>query len=210
MDTGRPARVRRVRYRDTAGGDSRPAVDPIRIVAGIGAILFPVLHVMALNYVSIERRSGTDHIAGIIFMIAYTLLLPLVYVLYQELSAVSRPLGVAVSVMGLGAPIGVAGGVTGALDLTTVMAFIAVCLSLWIGLAGIVAFWRRLLPRVWALFSAAMGGFALVIAILDRVGSPDSAASATLWLIYILAVAIWTVWTGVMFLLRARMAPDLA
>jgi hypothetical protein len=207
METDGPAKVRRVRYRDTPGAGSTQAVDPIRIIAGIGAILFPLLHVFALRYVSFERSSGTDNIAGVIFMIAYALLLPLVYVLYQELSAVSRPLGAAVSVLGLGAPIGVAGGVAGALNLTVVMGALAACLSLWIGLAGILALWRRILPPVWALFSSAIGVYALVIAILSSMGGLDSAAKSTLWLIYILAIGIWTVWTGVMFLLRARMTP---
>jgi hypothetical protein len=201
MESDRPARVRRVRF------DTTRPIDPIRIVAGIAAILFPVFNVWALNYVSIVRESGTDSIAGAIFLIGYALLLPLVYVLYQEMSAVSRPVGAAVSALGLGAPLGVAGGVAGALNLTTVFAVLTLSLSSWIGLAGILAFWRRLLPRVWALFSAAIGVFALVAAIVDRVGDPDSATSATLSLIYILAVAIWVVSTGVMFLFRARMAP---
>ena len=204
MDTG-PAKVRRVRFNDVSA-----PVDPIRIIAGIGGILFPILQVLALRYVGFLRPSETDGIAGVIFMIAYALLLPMVYVLYQELAAISRPLGAAVSVAGLGAPLAVAAGVTGASNLTVVTIVIATSLSLWIGLTGVLAFWRRILPVPWALFSAAIGLFALVIAIVGVFAgsnSTSSATAATLGILCILAVAIWTVWTGIMFLLRARMAP---
>ncbi|HYP39009.1 MAG TPA: hypothetical protein VEX13_01490, partial [Chloroflexia bacterium] len=71
METGLPPKIRRVDYRDIPAVEPPKAVDPIRIVAGIGAILFPVLNVLALPFlfISMLRPSESNPVAGVIFMI---------------------------------------------------------------------------------------------------------------------------------------------
>jgi hypothetical protein len=181
----------------------------MRIIAGLGAILFPVCNILPLRFVDIERENDSNRVAGLLFLFAYTLLLPLVYVLYKELSAVSRPGAAGVSILGVGVVLGVAAGVSGVLNFTTTTIVTSACLSLWVGLAGLLAFAGHVLKRAWAVFSVAIGALALVAAALTAFGGTGLGSSPALavWIIYIPAVAIWAEWTGIMFLLRARKAP---
>lgn len=206
MDAGRPDRVRRVGFQDEP--EPAPAINPMRIFAGIAALLFPMCNVLPILFINfdIERYHPPDTRAGIIFLFAYVLLLPLVYVLYQELRAVSPPLGTWVSVLGVGVPVGVATGVIFGLDSASAAILTVTCLSLWIGLSGYVAFSQRILGRVWALFSMAISVLALVAAIVNIMFDFFSGAGF-IWGIYALAILIWVLWTGVMFMRRARMTP---
>ncbi|HEX8228694.1 MAG TPA: hypothetical protein VF826_05195 [Chloroflexia bacterium] len=207
MDTGRPDRVRRVGFQDEP--EPAPAINPMRILAGIAALLFPMCNVLPILFINfdIERSHPPDTRAGIIFLFAYVLLLPLVYVLYQELRAVSPPLGTWVSVLGVGVPVGVATGVIFGLDSASAAILTVTCLSLWIGLSGYVAFSQRILGRVWAAFSMAISALALVAATINIMLGFISPAGLYIWGIYALAILIWVLWTGVMFMRRARMTP---
>lgn len=206
MDNDRPSKVRRVGYQDEL--EPAPAIDPMRILAGIGAILFPMLNVLPLRFIDIERYNPSNTVAGLLFLLAYVLLLPLVYVLYQELRAVSPALGTWVSVLGVGVPVGVASGVIFGVNVTVAAILTITCLALWIGLAGYVAFSQRILGRVWAVFSMAVGANAVVAGLLSI--APQFLGGMLVffaWVSYGLAVALWVVWTGVMFIRRARMTP---
>ncbi len=207
MDAGRPTRVRRVGYQDEPG--PAPAINPMRIIAGIAAILFPACNVLPIQFINfdIEHSHPPDTLAGIIFLLAYVMLLPLVYVLYQELRAVSRPLGTWVSVLGIGVPVGVATGVIFGLNSASAAILTVTCLSLWIGLSGYVAFSQRILGRVWAVFSMAISALALVSATVNIMFGFISGPGFFIWGIYALAILIWVLWTGVMFIRRARMTP---
>ncbi|MDQ5825652.1 MAG: hypothetical protein M3441_15780 [Chloroflexota bacterium] len=206
MANDRPSKVRRVGYQDEPG--PAPAINPIRIFAGIGAILFPLLNVLPLRFIDIERYNPSNTVAGLLFLLAYVLLLPLVYVLYQELRAVSPPPGTWVSLLGVGVPAGVASGVIFGLNVTIAAIFTVTCLALWIGLSGYVAFSQRILGRVWSVFSMAVGANAVVAGLLSI--APQFLGGVLVffaWVSYGLAVALWVVWTGVMFMRRARMTP---
>ncbi len=206
MDAGRPSRVRRVGYQDEP--EPAPAINPMRVFAGIGAILFPVLNVLPLRFIDIERYNPSNTVAGLLFLLAYVLLLPLVYVLYQELRAVYQALGMWVSLLGVGVPVGVASGVIFGLNVTSAAILTVTCLALWIGLAGYVAFSQRILGRVWAVFSMAVGANAVVAGLLSIL--PQFLGGVLVfftWMSFGMAVAIWVVWTGVMFIRRARMTP---
>jgi hypothetical protein len=180
----------------------------MRVFAGIGAILFPVLNVLPLRFIDIERYNPSNTVAGLLFLLAYVLLLPLVYVLYQELRAVYQALGMWVSLLGVGVPVGVASGVIFGLNVTSAAILTVTCLALWIGLAGYVAFSQRILGRVWAVFSMAVGANAVVAGLLSIL--PQFLGGVLVfftWMSFGMAVAIWVVWTGVMFIRRARMTP---
>lgn len=180
-----------------------PALNPLRIVAGLGAILFPVLNVLSLRYIDIERENTSNMIALGIFMLAYVSLLPLVFVLYQELSAASQPWSAIAAIFGAWPLMGIVLGATNLVSLAVAAFIMAAGLTVWIGLAGYLAFTSRLLPLVWALFSIAIAALAIVIAILSFVPALV-VVMGLLGGIAILAVAIWSVWTGIMVLLRAR------
>jgi hypothetical protein len=180
-----------------------PTLNPIRIVAGIGAILFPVLNVLSLRYIDIEHAGGSNMIALGIFTLAYVLLLPLVFVLYQVLSAAAQPWGTIAAIFGVWPLMGIVLGATNLVSLTVAAFIMAAGLTLWIGLAGYLAFSNRLLPSVWAWFSIAIAALAIVIAILSFV-PPLIVVTGVLGGIAILAVAVWSIWTGIMVLLRAR------
>lgn len=205
-----------------------PATIPLYTIAGLAAILFPLCNVLSLQNVriEIERESPPNTVAGLLFMLAFILLLPLVFVLYQELKAASQPFSAVVALFGILAPLGVFMGVTGLVNATIVLAMMGIGLSMWIGLAGYLAFSRRVLPMAWALFSLAIGIIAVLGAVLFVVISLGSSVSAfgdildslfgsgpgnsmfvlgvILAGLYILSIVIWTVWTGVLVLLRAR------
>ncbi len=183
-----------------------PALDPIRIVAGIGAILFPVLNVLSLRYIDIEHEGGSNMIALGIFTLAYLSLLPLVFVLYQELSAASQPWSAIAAIFGVWPLMGIVLGATNLVSITVAAFIMAAGLTLWIGLAGYLAFTSRLLTPVWALFSIAIAALAIVIAILSFVPALI-VVMGVLGGIDILAVAIWSIWTGIMVLRRARITP---
>lgn len=210
MANSSPSRVRRVEYQEEPELEPAPtlATNPVRILAGMGAILFPVLNVLPLRFIDIERYNPSNTVAGLLFLLAYVLLLPLVYVLYQELRAVSPPLGTWVSLLGVGGPAGVASGVIFGLNVTIAAIFTVTCLALWIGLVGYVAFSQRILGRVWAVFSIAVGANAIVAGLLSI--TPQFLGGVMVffaWMSYGLAVALWMVWTGVLFIRRARMTP---
>ncbi len=205
MDGGRPDRVRHVGFRSEA--EPVPAINPMRVIAGLAAILFPVLNVIPFNFIDIERYNPSNNVAGALFLLAYVLLLPLVYVLYQELRAVSRPLSAGMVVLGVGVPVGVATGVIGGLNITIASTITVSCLSLWIGLAGYLALSGRRLGRAWGVFSVAIAALALVTAVLTVVLSISSGVTFLAWSIYGLAVGVWVLWTGVMFLRHARVSP---
>ncbi|MDQ3706423.1 MAG: hypothetical protein M3437_14635 [Chloroflexota bacterium] len=207
MDAGRPTRVRRVGYQEEP--EPAPAINPMRIIAGLAAILFPVCNVLPIPFINfdIAHYHPPDNVAGLLFLLAYILLLPLVYVLYQELRAVSRPLGTWVSVLGVGVPVGVATGVIFGLNSASSAILTVTCLSLWISLSGYVAFSQRILGRVWAAFSMAISALALVAATVNIMFGFTSSAGLFIWGIYALAILIWVLWTGVMFMRRARMTP---
>jgi hypothetical protein len=183
-----------------------PALNPIRIVAGIGAILFPVLNVLSFRYIDIERENTSNMIALGIFTLAYVSLLPLVFVLYQELSAAAQPWSAIAAIFGIWPLVGIVLGATTLVSLTVAAFIMAAGLALWIGLAGYLAFTSRLLPVIWALFSIAIAALAIVIAILSFVPALI-VVMGVLGSIAILAVAIWSIWTGIMVLLRARITP---
>jgi hypothetical protein len=183
-----------------------PALDPIRVVAGIGAILFPVLNVLSLRYIDIERENTSNMIALGIFTLAYVSLLPLVLVLYQELSAASQPWSAIAAIFGVWPLVGIVLGATNLVSLAVAAFIMAIGLTLWIGLAGYLAYTSRVLPLVWALFSMAIAALAIVIAILSVVPALIVVAGV-LGGIYVLAIAIWFIWTGIMVLLRARITP---
>lgn len=205
MADGRPSRVRRVRYQEDP--EPIPATGPMRVLAGIGAILFPVLHVLRFGG---ELYDLTDALADLLLLLAYVLLLPLVYVLYEELRAVSQGWSVVVSIPGAGMPIFVALELTDVLSSTTVTTITLVCMSLWIGLAGCVAASRGIFGAGWESFSIAVGAIALVIALLSAV--PVFVTIVLIyffaWISYIPTLAFWFVWTGVMFIRRGREAPN--
>jgi hypothetical protein len=180
-----------------------PALKPIGIVAGIGAILFPVLNVLSLRYIDIEHEGGSNMIALGIFTLAYVSLLPLVFVLYQELSAASQPWSAIVAIFGAWPLMGIVLGAANLVSLAVAAFIMAAGLTLWIGLAGYLAFTSRLLPLVWALFSIAIAALAIVLAILAFVPALVVVVGV-LGGIAILAAAIWSIWTGIMVLLRAR------
>jgi hypothetical protein len=183
-----------------------PAFNPLRIVAGIGAILFPLLNLLPLRYIDIEHEGGSNMTALGIFTLAYALLLPLVFVLYQELSVAAQPWSAIAALFGAWPLMGIVLGATNLVSVTIAALIMAAGLTLWIGLAGYLAFRSRLLPLVWAVFSMAIAAVAIVVAMLSFV-PPLIVVAGVLGGIDVLAVAIWSVWTGIIVLLRARITP---
>ncbi|MDQ5825651.1 MAG: hypothetical protein M3441_15775 [Chloroflexota bacterium] len=206
MANSRPSKVRRVRYQEEPEPSPAPAKNPTRILAGIGAILFPVLNVLRFGA---GLYNLDNALADLLLLLAYFLLLPLVYVLYDELRAVSRGWSVVVSIPGAGMLIAVAlelsGGSSGTTDTTITLG----CMSLWIALAGCVAATRSIFGAGWESFSIGVGAIALVTALTFAV--PVAPATILIfivaWIGYILALAIWFVWTGVLFIQRGRVTP---
>lgn len=194
--------IRRVKLESSV-----PAINPLRVVAGIGAILFPLLNLLPLRFLDIERSSDSNTVALLLFVLAYVSLLPLVLVLYQELRAASQPFSAVVALFGLLPSVGVLLGAVGLVNITFAAIIMFAGLSLWIGASGYLAFSNRLLSRVWALFSAATGALGPVAALVTVVPAINSTVEFVLWSAYLFAVVVWMVWTGVMVIRRARMAP---
>ncbi|MDQ3706424.1 MAG: hypothetical protein M3437_14640 [Chloroflexota bacterium] len=206
MANGRPSRVRRVGYQEEPEPPPAPATDSMRILAGIGAILFPVLNVLRFGA---ELYNLDNALADLLLLLAYFLLLPLVYVLYEELRAVSQGWSVVVSIPGAGMLVAITLEVSGGPSGTTATTITVGCMSLWIGLAGCVAATRGIFGAGWESFSIGVGAIALVTALLPVV--PVYSATILIFIVagisYILALAIWFVWTGVLFIQRGRVTP---
>jgi hypothetical protein len=178
----------------------------MRILAGIGAILFPVLHVLRFGG---ELYDLANALADLLLLLAYFLLLPLVYVLYEELRAASQPWSVGVSIPGAGMLVAIALGVSGVSSIATATPIAVWCMSLWIGLAGCVAATRGILGAGWESFSIAVGAIALVTALTYAMPlySGLILIAYFAWISYVLSLAIWFVWTGVLFIQRGRVTP---
>jgi hypothetical protein len=178
----------------------------MRVLAGIGAILFSVLHVLRFGG---ELYNLHNALADLLLLLAYFLLLPLVYVLYQELRAASQGWSVVASIPGAGMLVAIALGVSGVSSIATDTPIAVWCMSLWIGLAGCVAATRGIFGAAWELFSIAIGAISLVTALTYAV--PVAPASILIiivaWISYVLSLAIWFVWTGVLFIQRGRITP---
>ena len=187
-----------------------PASKGWYVLAGAAAILFPVLNILPIGYYDIER--GIDRGAGILVILAYAALLPAVVALSQELSSVSVPISAAATVCGALAPLMVAVGNFNLLDGSIAVLVRVAALSLWMALSGYLGFSSRLFPSSWAVFSVIPGVMALIgviLYILPQLGiSALGSLEGNVTALFFIPAALWTVWTGLLLIWRARRQPS--
>ena len=202
---------------------TRPRSNPMYILAGVGAILFPPLNSLSLRFFDTELLNEPVTITNLIRVVAYVLLLPMVYVLYRELSASSRLLSVISSLSGLIAPMATVLEVFGILGPAANTVITGIGLAMWIGLVGYVALSRNLLPSAWAGFSLAIGIISLFLFTFLALGASNMVSPGQL-VVSVFAVLntfscgllgfsvfgtfIWFMWTGIMIIGRTHIVSE--
>ncbi len=177
------------------------AIRPIHVVAGIGGILFPILNYFALGFIFADIEHGSDkaELGRALQAFAFVALLPMVIALYTELKQGSRKLSALTALFGVLAIVAGIGGSTRIAENQATILIASASLGIWLGLAGFLAFQYGLLSRVWALLSLAVGGMALIAAAMVFLVDNYSASVSL-----IVAIPLWTVWTGILLIRRAR------